>query len=107
MKQFELYSMIFYILDDVWDDSKDYDLGQFLSGANPFLFEDIGSAVPDIYEDFKNKTPRTIDISDSYRIAADYVKSIEGGKFLEAFLSISEEEWIECVKDYLSEPHKC
>ena len=107
MKQFELFSMIFYILDDVWDDSKDFDLGQFLSSANPFLFEDIGSAVPDIYEDFKNKIPQTIDISDSYKIAVDYIKSVENGKYLNAFLSVSEEEWLECVNDYLSEPHKC
>ena len=91
MKQFELFTMIFYILDDAWDDSKDYDLGQFLSSANPFLFEDIGSAVPDIYEEFKNKTPDTIDINNSYQIAVDYIKSIEEGKFLSTFLSTSED----------------
>jgi len=107
MKQFELFTMIYYILDDVWDESKDYDLGQFLSGANPFLFEDIGSAVPDIYEDFKTKIPSIIDIGDSYKVAVEYMKSVESGKYLNAFLSVSEDEWIECVKDYLSEPHKC
>lgn len=58
--------MIFYVLDDVWDDSKDYDLGQFLSSANPFLFSDIGSADPYIYEDFKTKTSSTIKIKDSW-----------------------------------------
>ena len=107
MNQFELFSMIFYVLDDAWDDSKDYDLGQFLSSANPFLFEVVGSAVPDVYEDFKSKTPNTIDIRDSYRIAVEYIKSIEDGKFLSVFLSTSEEEWVEYVNDYLSKPHKC
>lgn len=107
MNQFELFSMIFYVLDDVWDDSKDYDLGQFLSSANPFLFSDIGSADPYIYEDFKTKTSSTIKIKDSYKIAVDYIKSVEDGKFLNVFLTISEEEWTESVNDYLSEPHKC
>ena len=41
MNQFELFCMIFYVLDAAWDETKDPELGNFLSGANPFLFSDI------------------------------------------------------------------
>lgn len=46
MNKFELFCMIFYVLDAEWDESKDPILGEFLSSANPFLFEGLSSAVP-------------------------------------------------------------
>ena len=39
MNQFELFCMVYYVLDAEWDESKDAQLGDFLSRANPFLFE--------------------------------------------------------------------
>lgn len=107
MNQFELFSMIFYALDSVWEDTKDFELGQFLSSANPFLFLDIGSADPAIYADFITKVPKKIDVEDSYKIALDYMKSLNNERFLNAFTEISQDEWEEEVKEYLAEPHKC
>ena len=49
INKFELYCMVFYVLDTEWDENKNPQLGEFLSGANPFLFDDIGSADPTIY----------------------------------------------------------
>ena len=49
MNKFELYCMIYYVLDAEWDESKNAELGKFLSSANPFQFRDIGSADPVIY----------------------------------------------------------
>ena len=107
MKQFELFTMIFYALDAVWNDTKDYELGQFLSGANPFLFLDIGSADPAVYADFQTKTPESVEIKESYDVAVEYLKTLKNDNFVDAFLSISKEEWEDEVKDYLAEPHKC
>lgn len=50
MNKFELFSMIFYVLDAEWDESKNPTLGEFLSSANPFLFDSLSSAVPEIYD---------------------------------------------------------
>ncbi len=38
MNQFELFTMIFYVLNAKWDETKDEILGDLLSNANPFLF---------------------------------------------------------------------
>lgn len=35
MNKFELFCMIFYVLDAEWDESKNPTLGEFLSSANP------------------------------------------------------------------------
>ena len=42
MKQFELFTMIFYVLDYYWDQNQEEELGNFLSDMSPFTFADIG-----------------------------------------------------------------
>ena len=67
MNQFELFTMVYYVLDAEWDETTDPKLGDFLSEMNPFLFEDIGSANPEIYQRFCQLIPSVIDQKDSYR----------------------------------------
>jgi len=66
MNKFELYCMIYYVLDAEWDESKNAELGAFLSGANPFLFADIGSADPMVYAHFCENISGEITIENSY-----------------------------------------
>ena len=106
MNKFELYCMIFYVLDAEWDETNDPQLGEFLSGANPFLFEDIGSADPAIFAQFCEAVTSPITVENSHKVASEYVVSLENEAITKAFASIDEAEWIECVKDYLSEEHK-
>ncbi|MBD5101313.1 MAG: hypothetical protein HDT27_01190 [Subdoligranulum sp.] len=106
MSQFELYCMIFYILDAEWNENKNNRLGEFLSGANPFLFSDIGSADPAIYRHFCETVTEPITIENSYRIALAYIKALNNGVVTNAFSTIDETEWIECVKEYLPQEHK-
>ncbi len=106
MTQFELYSMIFYVLDAAWDESQNQELGEFLSAANPFLFRDTGSADPSVYADFCSKVPKTVSIDDSYSIAEEYVESLGKASLKDAFCSIDEAFWLGGVKEYLSSPHK-
>ncbi len=107
MNKFELFTMIFFVLDGYWDDHKSDDLGQFLSSMNPFLFEDIGSAVPDIYNDFcKMLGNRSITIDNSFAIAKEYISSFGADYISEAFGWMDEEKWKASCNEYLSEPHK-
>ena len=48
MNKFELFSMIYYALNNYWKENKSEELTSFLSDMNPFLFDDIGSAVPSV-----------------------------------------------------------
>jgi hypothetical protein len=106
MTQFELFSMIFYVLDAAWEESQDPELSKFLSDANPFLFDDIGSADPSVYADFCSKITGPVSIEESYRIAKKYVTSLGKARLEAAFTAINETAWLEGVKEYLQSPHK-
>lgn len=90
MNKFELYCMIYYVLDAEWDENKDEELGKFLSSANPFQFKDIGSADPLIYEEFCGKVPDIITLDDSYECARNYVNAL-GNEEVQICLSYSKQ----------------
>jgi hypothetical protein len=98
--------MIYYALDAYWDDTKEPQLGAFLSGANPFLFDDIGSADPAIYQDFGNKITGEVALDASYSVACGYIASLKNPVVAKAFHSIDQREWLECAKEYLAQEHK-
>ena len=106
MNKFELFCMIFYVLDAEWDESKDPILGEFLSSANPFLFEGLSSAVPEIYENFCSNVTEPVTVEKSYNKALSYINSLCNDVVFKAFKSISKEEWNEAVLDCLSREHK-
>ena len=106
MNRFELFCMIYYVIEAEWDENEDPQLDAFLSDANPFLFDDIGSADPSVFADFCEKVPAEITLENSYSIASTYVCGLKNEIISEAFFTIDEQEWVECVKDYLSEDHK-
>ncbi len=110
LTNFELFCLIFYALDAVWDDSHDKKLGEYLSDANPFLWAEKVSADPAVYDDFCKYIPQErIAIEESYDFArgyinvlpARYVKAVRN-----AFAVITKEKWLNSVEKYLSNPHK-
>ena len=65
MSKFELFCMIFYVLDAEWDENKNPTLGEFLSSANPFLFDSLSSAVPEIYDNFTSCITEPVTVENS------------------------------------------
>ena len=106
MSKFELYCMIFYVLDSAWDEKHSEELTDFLSAANPFLYTDIGSADPSIYIHFCETVADDITIEGSYETALLYIESLGNKAVSEAFNTVDKEEWTECVAEYLSQDHK-
>ena len=106
MNKFELFCMVFYVLDAEWDENNNLQLGEYLSDANPFLFDDIGSADPIVYEKFCETVDDGITVENSYRIASKYIAELGNEAVSSAFSTITEVEWVECVKDFLSSEHK-
>lgn len=98
--------MIYYALDAVWEDNKSVELGNYLSGANPFLFDDVGSADPAIYNAYCKMVSGGISVENSYDIAKRYVESLNNKELCSAFMTISKSEWYDCLKEYLSKDHK-
>ena len=54
-------------------EKKQTQLGEFPSGANPFLFDDIGSADPTIYEKFCETVDDCITVKNSCSIVSKYI----------------------------------
>ncbi len=59
-----------------------------------------------IYEKFCEKVDGNITVENSYNIASKYIAELGNEAVSSAFLTIEENEWIECVKDFLSSEHK-
>ena len=106
MNPFELYCMIFFVLDAEWDDTKDDQLGQFLSEASPFTFAENESADPAVYADFKRIITEPITLENSFKLAKRYIDSLDDMTVFEAFSWIDESEWKKCASEYLSKEHK-
>ena len=106
MNTFELFCLVFYALDAVWDENKNEELGHYLSNANPFLFKDIGSANPEVYEYFRMMIPAQISLDRSFDVATEYISTLGSTFISNAFQSVGRTRWEECAKAYLSSPHK-
>lgn len=106
MNKFELFCMIFYVLDADWDETQDTAVGEYLSGANPFLFSDIGSADPAVFSHFCEVIDEDITVENSLSLAKKYIAGLNNCSISKAFTSISEEDWNDSVCDYLSQAHK-
>lgn len=107
MNRFELFTMVFHTLNHSWELNRTESVGNFLSEMNPFLWDDIGSADPAIYDEFSKfiKTD-SISIDDSYTIASKYIESLKNEEITKAFSCIAEKEWKAAVRKYLKMEHK-
>lgn len=106
MTKFELFCMLYYVIDAYYDQNKNEVLRQFLSDANPFLFEDSGSADPAVFEEFSTCVKEPITTENSYTIALNYLNNLNKMELLKAFTSIDETDWLDGLESYLSTPHK-
>ncbi len=106
MNKFELFSMIYYALNNYWKENKSEELTSFLSDMNPFLFDDIGSANLAVYAKYSLLVNEEISIDNSFSIACKYVKSLGLQAVTDAFACVHEDDWkARCVK-YMSSNHK-
>ena len=102
MNRFELFTMIFYVLDYYWDDNQGEELSIFLSDMSPFTFADESSADPAVYSEFCDFIMEDkIEIDNSFELACKYIEWIYQPYVTSAFEWITEEEWDENTKNYL------
>ena len=110
MTQFELFCLTFYALDSVWEISHNEELGQYLSDANPFLWNATTSAVTELYTEFCAVVPQeNISVEESYHVADKYINALAGyyaQGVRDAFSTITPEKWAKSARRYMSTPHK-
>lgn len=107
MNNFELFTMIYFWLDNYYYDETNSSISNQISEMNPFLWDDIGSADPAVYHDFCTFIAgREITIGNSLDIAREYIKTIDHVDMSEAFDIIDNEKWMNACEEYLAEEHK-
>ena len=108
MNTFELFSLIFLLLDSCWDDCKDAELGKFLSGMNPYAWTDESSADPAWYEEFKTfMKDKTIGSDNGFELAKTYLKTITIYPGLKKYLDEYDQDgWNDAMQQLMNQPHK-
>ena len=73
MNEFELFTMIYFVLDAYYEnDIEDPFINTVLSDMNPFVWADIGSADPAMYSEYLDFLGgRTITLENSLSIAKE------------------------------------
>ena len=107
MNKFELFSLIYFWLSRFYQNATDDRIINQLSEMNPFLWEDIGSADPAVYDDYCSFLgDRTITVENSLAIAQEYVQTIGYADITEAFQKVDRNQWEAGCTRYLSTEHK-
>lgn len=108
MNDFELFTLIYYSLDAYYGrDIEDTYINSVVSDMNPFIFDDIGSADPAVYDEYKGFIDgKEITLENSLGIAREYLRTIDYADVTPALERMTEERWIDGCKKYLSQPHK-
>ena len=107
MNKFELFTMIYFWLDNYYESTTDDRILNQLSEMNPFIWADIGSADPAVYIEYcAFLGEREISVDNSLSIAKEYVATIDYVDVTAAFEDIDPEEWIRGCEKYLATEHK-
>ena len=100
MNVYAIFKLMYFALDSKWEKDKDEDLGQYLSEMNPFLWNDEGSADPEMYSKFKSKFQEKFNsnecsVEESYNFTKNFLEAddnINAIKALRVFSNISLDE---------------
>lgn len=107
MNRFELFTMIYFWLDVYYENETDDRIINQLSEMNPFLWKDLSSADPAVYDEYCSFIgEREITLKNSLEIAKEYVKTIDYVDMTEAFAHVDQQEWISGCEKYLASDHK-
>ncbi len=102
---FEIFKNMFYVLDSEYDNAPNYELGEILSGMNPFLFSEKGSAVQYFYKDFSRLFQenfgdvQSIEIDIAYDFCLLYLEALASNVALVYFKKISKQEWVRILSN--------
>ena len=99
MNIYKAFVYMFYALDAMYDENPNEELGNYLSGLNPFLFEDEGSADPAEYEEFKSayikhfgdSEPSPLEV---YEFCKSYISDNAPKEAIVAFEQVEKPDWI-------------
>lgn len=109
MNKFELFTMIYYVIDAFYQNDKDIDnrVNSLLADMNPFVWKDNTSADPIIFNEFCSFIgDREITVDSSFKIAKEYIDSIDFVDVTDAIKGMTVDKWVSACNSYLKSDHK-
>lgn len=111
INKFEFFCILFYMFDSVWDETKNEQLGSFLSSMNPFLWTNESSANPSYYEEYEEFIGSfDITLNNSLELAQQYIthfsEHFDNSFLQDAFEKYDKTKWREKVVKFIQNPHK-
>lgn len=88
-----IFIAMYRALDCLYDEHPFEELGEFLSEANPYLFQDRYAVDPAIQKEFEEFVRVDMDTADAYECVKQYLA--QRTEFYDTFSDISLEEWID------------
>lgn len=101
MTSFELFQVLYLVLDDINSDIHNDNLIEYLTDSNPYMRNGKNSVDVTVYHDFDKKFNLSKDNDDYYyNFVCDYLKNIEYYKNLYNIFksNLSKDEYIDNVK---------
>ena len=86
-----IYVAMYRALDCLYDEDPFEELGEFLSEANPYLFQDRHAADPAIQKEFDEFVRGDLNMADAYECVKQYLA--KKTQFHDTFSDITLEEW--------------
>ena len=99
MNSYRLFILMFNALDFIYDKKPNRELGNYLSGLNPFLFEGENSAIICEYEEFREKFHKMFsknvdDAMQAFEFCLDFIKKSNVKQAIKAFDNFDKNQWI-------------
>ena len=104
-KSFEIFQLMFIILDELNDENKNGNLITYLTDANPFMREGENSVDILVYDEFKEKFNNFGNHCDfSYEFICLYLKQLDSyyGDIYSIFKTLSKDEYVDTCNNILS-----
>jgi len=112
MTNWEFYQLIFYALDNVYDEQteKDEKLAECLSGMNPDIWNGVGSADSAYYAEFEKwMGEKSFENNYGFNLVKTYLQQMDPEYLpdMDKFLDyVEEDEWIEYAREFLESVHE-
>ncbi len=107
MNEFELFTIMYFWIDDYYAESSDDKINNLIGEMNPFLWQENCSADPALFDDFCHYMEgKTATIDNSLELAKNYVEAIDYVDVTEAFENPDYEKWKDGCRRYIADEHK-
>ena len=104
LSSIQVFKLMYFALDEIWNKTHDDELGVYLSDANPLLCDE-GSADPVVYSRFSLLFGSDRNLDDyGWTFVQEYLKQLDGyyGDVHGRFLTLSKEDYLLICEENMS-----